>query len=65
MKVTAVILWIVALGLLSVGGWALFTEEGLWGYPYFRVVGIMSMVAAPLYISASFLFHKARRQQAR
>jgi TRAP-type C4-dicarboxylate transport system permease small subunit len=64
MKATAVILWLVALALLSVGTWALFTEEALWGYPYFRVAAFTSILAAPFCMCASFLFYRARRQRA-
>jgi hypothetical protein len=65
MKVSAIILWLVALGLLSVAGWALFTEENLWGYPYSRVAGLASLTAAPFSICAPILFTKARRAEGR
>ena len=66
MKLTAAVLWLLALALLLVRGWvALFTEESLWGYPYLRVVGAASVTGATLSVGASFLFDKARRERTR
>jgi hypothetical protein len=65
MKAVGLVLWLAALSLLCLAGWALFTEEGLWGYPDFRVVGVTTMIAAPLFIAASFFVRKASRQRVR
>jgi drug/metabolite transporter (DMT)-like permease len=63
MKLAAYILLLGALGLICVAGWALFTQEGMWGYRYDRVVAVTTMVAMILSFAASYLFNRARRRQ--
>jgi hypothetical protein len=62
-KLVANILWFAALGVLCVGGWALITEQGLWGHPGYQVATVTNLIAWSLLICASLLSPKKSRRQ--